>query len=333
MEVEFLIGIESPPKRSFGQAGKVISPAGDVETNSNSVIWRALMRWRIFYPLTVAPLRDAEVTCLRSSSSELGSLILMTQACNDIIFLWDDTWMSKVGILENLKDSLPSWISKHLGEGSSYMIIETNMLPSSPREDPPEAFPLGNDSSDHGDDPGLITHSPLETLQARTRRVLKKIGPGGYFNVPDVLDSKTFHRFFAPSRGRMSSSGEDKDTSGDRAVAASGDEGMEEDFTSPSRPNHVEAARGKVLKPLGGGDQRKAAPRRGSKPGGLQLLRGNEVAPPPEAKKAKPSRAARRGATQLVAPREGSSKKPARDLGNDASLQLAKVESTELEMV
>ena len=66
---------------------------------------------------------------------------------------------SRVGNLENLEDSLPSWISEHLREGSSYMTDEMNRLPSSPRENPLEASPLGNDLSDHGGDPGSVTHS------------------------------------------------------------------------------------------------------------------------------------------------------------------------------
>ncbi|GFS34046.1 hypothetical protein Acr_00g0031980 [Actinidia rufa] len=260
---------------------------------------------------------------------------------------------SRVGNLENLEDSLPSWISEHLGEASSYMTNEMNRLPSTSRENLPEASPLGNDSSNHGGDPGLVTHSPLDDLfstmtqgdldhlrktysfpmgvqarivaegeiilstcpdevtfyeaifpighrcfytlfknpkpdlgwlyfkvrpgknvlkespsnvkgwknrfffvsrddweilsnttsdevprvprnkfpllidteEVRMRKVLRNIGPGGYFNVLDVLDSRTFHRFFAPSHGKASFNGRDKDTSGDGTVAALGDEG------------------------------------------------------------------------------------------------------------
>ena len=64
-----------------------------------------------------------------------------------------------------------------------------------------------------------------DTEEERTRKVFKKIGPRGYFNVPNVLDSRTFLRFFTPSRGKMSSSGEDKDIYGDGVVAALGNEG------------------------------------------------------------------------------------------------------------
>ncbi|GFS31549.1 hypothetical protein Acr_00g0018040 [Actinidia rufa] len=39
-------------------------------------------------------------------------------------------------------DSLPSWISDHLGEGSSFMTDEINQSPSSPMEGSPEASPL-----------------------------------------------------------------------------------------------------------------------------------------------------------------------------------------------
>ena len=69
---------------------------------------------------------------------------------------------SKVGDLENHEKSLPSWIFKHLGEGSSYMDDEINKLPSSlrknpPRVDPPEVSPR-DDSPDHG----TATHTPLK---------------------------------------------------------------------------------------------------------------------------------------------------------------------------
>ena len=42
----------------------------------------------------------------------------------------------EVGNLENLEDSLPPWISVHLGEGSSYMTDDVNQSLESPMEDP-----------------------------------------------------------------------------------------------------------------------------------------------------------------------------------------------------
>ena len=50
----------------------------------------------------------------------------------------------EVGNSENLEDSLPSWVSDHLGEGSSYIIDKVNQSPKSPMEDPsiPEVNPL-----------------------------------------------------------------------------------------------------------------------------------------------------------------------------------------------
>ena len=57
----------------------------------------------------------------------------------------------------------------------------------------------------------------------RSEKVFKRIGCGGYFEVPKVLDSQTFHRFFAPSCVEMSFSGEDK--SRDDAASSSGDVG------------------------------------------------------------------------------------------------------------
>ena len=70
-----------------------------------------------------------------------------------------------VGDLENLEDSLPSWISEHLGKGSSYMADEVNQLPSSPRENPykvdPHEVSSWDDFLDHGDH-GTVTHTPLK---------------------------------------------------------------------------------------------------------------------------------------------------------------------------
>ena len=64
-----------------------------------------------------------------------------------------------------------------------------------------------------------------DTKEKRSQKIFKKIGSGGYFNVPVVLDSKTFHRFFAPDHTEMSSNGGVNDKSRDSAVAVSGDEG------------------------------------------------------------------------------------------------------------
>ena len=59
--------------------------------------------------------------------------------------------------LENLENSLLSWIFEHLEE-KSYMTDELNQLPSSPFEE----SPLRNDSSDHGKDPEVAIRTPLE---------------------------------------------------------------------------------------------------------------------------------------------------------------------------
>ena len=62
-----------------------------------------------------------------------------------------------VGDLENLGYSLPSWVSKHLGE-KSFMSDEVHQLPSSP----PEGSPLRDDSPDYRVEPEMSTTSPLE---------------------------------------------------------------------------------------------------------------------------------------------------------------------------
>ncbi|GFY87377.1 hypothetical protein Acr_05g0010160 [Actinidia rufa] len=64
-----------------------------------------------------------------------------------------------------------------------------------------------------------------DTEEDRTRNFFDKIGPRGYFNIPVVLDSRTFLQFFAPGRTEMSSSRGDNDASGDGAVAATANEG------------------------------------------------------------------------------------------------------------
>ncbi|GFY92804.1 hypothetical protein Acr_08g0012000 [Actinidia rufa] len=87
-----------------------------------------------------------------------------------------------------------------------------------------------------------------DTKEARTRRVFQKIGPGGYFNVPMFLTPKTFHRFFTPSCGEMSSSGGDKDASGDGAVAALGDD--DESFLE--RQMQMEDGAGIIVASVGG---------------------------------------------------------------------------------
>ena len=47
------------------------------------------------------------------------------------------------------------------------------------------------------------------TEDRRTRRVFEKLGPGGYFKVLVVLDSKAFKKYFALDCAEMSSSGRD----------------------------------------------------------------------------------------------------------------------------
>ncbi|GFS41821.1 hypothetical protein Acr_00g0076530 [Actinidia rufa] len=49
---------------------------------------------------------------------------------------------SAMGLGRRDLDSLPSWISEHLGEGSSFMTDEINQSPSSPMEGSPEESPL-----------------------------------------------------------------------------------------------------------------------------------------------------------------------------------------------
>ena len=56
---------------------------------------------------------------------------------------------------------------------------------------------------------------PTDTEEERTKKVFKKIRLGGYFDVPIILRSRTFCRFFAPGRAEMLISDGDDNKSGD----------------------------------------------------------------------------------------------------------------------
>ena len=73
-----------------------------------------------------------------------------------------------------------------------------------------------------------------DTKEKRSQKILNKLGLGGYFDIPTVLGSRTFQRFFVPGSAEMSSSGGDNDKFGDGVVVASGDEGE----SHPSRDEH-----------------------------------------------------------------------------------------------
>ena len=63
----------------------------------------------------------------------------------------------------------------------------------------------------------------------RSEKVFERIGPRGYFKVPKVIDSQTFHRFYALGRVEMSSIGEDN-KSRDSAIVSLGNAGEARPF-------------------------------------------------------------------------------------------------------
>ena len=65
--------------------------------------------------------------------------------------------MSNSADVGDLENSLPSWVSEHLGE-KSVMTDEVNQLPFLPYEE----SPLRDNSSDHRKDLDMSTYSPLE---------------------------------------------------------------------------------------------------------------------------------------------------------------------------
>ena len=64
-------------------------------------------------------------------------------------------------------ESLPSWVSDHLGEGSSYITDEVRQSPRSPMEDPsaPEVAPLGEVHPSVGKEHNIMTPEELDLLR------------------------------------------------------------------------------------------------------------------------------------------------------------------------
>ena len=64
-------------------------------------------------------------------------------------------------------DSLPSWISDHLGEGSSYITDEVRQSPRSPMEDPSiaEVAPLGDVHPSVTKEHNTMTSEELDLLR------------------------------------------------------------------------------------------------------------------------------------------------------------------------
>ena len=72
----------------------------------------------------------------------------------------------------------------------------------------------------------------IDTENRRTKWVFKKLGPGGYFKVLVVLDSKAFKKYFALDCAEMSSSGRDnaKVKSVDGVAISTGNKGESRHF-------------------------------------------------------------------------------------------------------
>ncbi|GFS40009.1 hypothetical protein Acr_00g0066180 [Actinidia rufa] len=86
-------------------------------------------------------------------------------------------------------DSLPSWISDHLGEGSSFMTDEINQSPSSPMEGSPEASPLIAIHPSVEEKTNIMTLEELNTL-----RDTYSFPPGMRIRLPDEGETITFTR-------------------------------------------------------------------------------------------------------------------------------------------
>ena len=74
--------------------------------------------------------------------------------------------MSSEANIGDLDNSLPSWISDHLGE-KSYMADEVNQLPSSPQENPPspEASPSVTTPPPTERETNIMTQDELDFLR------------------------------------------------------------------------------------------------------------------------------------------------------------------------
>ncbi|PSS04265.1 COPII coat assembly protein like [Actinidia chinensis var. chinensis] len=132
--------------------------------------------------------------------------------------------------------SLPSWISDHLGR-KFYIIDEANRSPLLSKGsllDHLSPYPE-MDTSSLTKETNVMSQTDLDKLRVvnsgksynalpalteieakRMAEVLGKIEPGGYFDVSKVLGSKTFKKHFAVGRMEISSSGGDNIISGDK---------------------------------------------------------------------------------------------------------------------
>ena len=78
-----------------------------------------------------------------------------------------------------------------------------------------------------------------DTEEQRLQRVFKKIGPGGYFDVPTILRSRTCRGFFAPGHVEISFGGKDDNKSKDGITTSS----------SPKSPTTFEMNTSNVIVP------------------------------------------------------------------------------------
>ncbi|GFY85398.1 hypothetical protein Acr_04g0001360 [Actinidia rufa] len=152
----------------------------------------------------------------------------------------------------------------------------------------------------------------------RFRRVFEKIGEGGHFKIPVVLDSKTFRKYFAPGRVEISSRG-GSTAEGDIRGEVEGDIGGEaaafaNDASEPSHSKGVPRPEGVVISEVFGTASKKRALDDESK--------GKQVAPLPEAKKTKAGGMAQVIVARPPVPGEVSSAEPipGKALGPHASV-------------
>ncbi|GFY88794.1 hypothetical protein Acr_06g0007340 [Actinidia rufa] len=137
-----IVGLVLPQSRGFGDK----HPLGRLwATSSVMVLGDVFSRWRI-YPTSVAPyskcrggLRDLRIVNYNPGViSKQRHVSLQTNTWARALNVEAAAQMARSGDL----DSLPSWVSDHLGEGSPYMTDEVNQSPSSPMEGSPEESPL-----------------------------------------------------------------------------------------------------------------------------------------------------------------------------------------------
>ncbi|GFZ00197.1 hypothetical protein Acr_13g0015960 [Actinidia rufa] len=164
--------------------------------------------------------------------------------------------MSSRADVGDLDNSLPSWVSEHLGE-KSFRTDKVNEFPSSPLEE----------SFDFGEDPEMENRPPPEREEAgvlRVPRTWSTLDSSHLATCPSIIQVwhlvsgqsdvsyfQAFRKCFTLGRRKMAFNGEDnaEDKSIKGTTQIAGDEG--ESYHSRDEPHYEDKSRGSYMEYLG----------------------------------------------------------------------------------